>query len=155
MAQRFVACDREQSFRMPPDVREWLPENHLAWFVIDAVGEMNLDAFYSAYRVDGRARPAYDPAMMVALLLYAYARGTRSSRIIERACLEDVAFRVIAAQQRPDHATIARFVERHEQALIALMARDEAEALLTFVAMLLKIVYEYPERGRRSVAART
>src|SRR5512132_3003314 len=84
MAQRFVACDREQSFLMPPDVREWLPENHLAWFVIDAVGEMNLDAFYSAYRVDGRARPAYDPAMMVALVLYAYARGTRSSRVIER-----------------------------------------------------------------------
>ena len=105
---------------MPPDVREWLPENHLAWFVIDAVGEMNLDAFYSAYRVDGRARPAYDPAMMVALLLYAYARGTRSSRVIERACSEDVAFRVIAAQQRPDHATIARFVERHQQALAGL-----------------------------------
>jgi transposase len=120
MAQRFVACDREQSFLMPPDVREWLPENHLAWFVIDAVGEMNLDAFYSAYRVDGRARPAYDPAMMVALLLYAYARGTRSSRVVERACSEDVAFRVIAAQQRPDHATIARFVERHQQALAGL-----------------------------------
>jgi transposase len=117
MPQRFVACDREQSFLMPPDVREWLPENHLAWFVIDAVGEMNLDAFYAAYRVDGRARPAYDPAMMVALLLYAYARGTRSSRIIERACSEDVAFRVIAAQQRPDHATVARFVERHQEAL--------------------------------------
>ena len=102
---------------MLPDVREWLPANHLAWFVIDAVGEMNLDVFYAAYRLDGRARPAYDPAMMVALLLSAYARGTRSSRVIERACLEDVAFRVIAAQQRPDHATIARFVERHQQAL--------------------------------------
>jgi transposase len=75
MAQRFVACDREQSFLMPPDVREWLPENHLAWFVIDAVGEMDLDAFYAAYRVDGRARPAYDPAMMVALLLYASRAG--------------------------------------------------------------------------------
>src|SRR3954465_1691940 len=120
MGQRFVACDREQSFLMPPDVREWLPANHLAWFVIDAVGEMNLDAFYAGYRVDGRARPAYDPAMMVALLLYAYARGTRSSRIIERACSEDVAFRVIAAQQRPDHATIARFVERRQQALAGL-----------------------------------
>src|SRR4051794_11171283 len=117
MAQRFVACDREQSFLMPPDVREWLPANHLAWFVIDAVGEMNLDVFYAAYRLDGRARPAYDPAMMVALLLYGYARGTRSSRVIERACFEDVAFRVIAAQQTPDHATIARFVERHQQAL--------------------------------------
>jgi transposase len=120
MAQRFVACDREQSFLMPPDVREWLPENHLAWFVIDTVDEMDLAAFYAAYRVDGRARPAYDPAMMVALLLYAYARGTRSSRIIERACSEDVAFRVIAAQQRPDHATIARFVERHQSALAGL-----------------------------------
>src|ERR687898_928297 len=120
MAERFVACDREQSFLMPPDVREWLPENHLAWFVIDAVDEMNLDAFYSAYRVDGRARPAYDPAMMVALLLYAYARGTRSSRMIERACEEDVAFRVLAAQRRPDHATIARFVERHQAAIAGL-----------------------------------
>jgi transposase len=95
MAQRFVACDREQSFLMPPDVREWLPPRHLAWFVIDAVGEMDLDAFYVAYRVDGRSRPPYDPAMMVALLLYAYARGIRSSRVIERACEEDVAFRVL------------------------------------------------------------
>src|SRR5687768_17501429 len=69
---------------------------------------MNLEAFYAAYRVDGRSRPPYDPAMMVALLLYAYARGIRSSRVIERACEEDVAFRVLAAQQRPDHATIAR-----------------------------------------------
>ena len=61
IGQKFIACDREQSFLMPPDVREWLPENHLAWFVIDAVGEMDLDAFYTAYRRDGRSRPAYDP----------------------------------------------------------------------------------------------
>src|SRR3954451_15121287 len=117
MAQRFIACDREQSFLMPPDVREWLPEDHLAWFVIDAVESMELDAFYAVYRADGRARPAFDPAMMVALVLYAYARGTRSSRVIERACIEDIAFRVIAAQRKPDHATIARFVERHQDAL--------------------------------------
>src|ERR1700710_2309597 len=117
MAPRFVACDREQSFLMPPDVREWLPEGPLAWFVIDAVGETDLDAFYVAYRQDGRSRPAYDPAMMVALLLYAYARGIRSSRAIERACIENVAYRVIAAQAKPDHATIARFVERHQDAL--------------------------------------
>ena len=81
---------------------------------------MDLDAFYAAYRVDGRSRPPYDPAMMVALLLYAYARGIRSSRVIERACEEDVAFRVLAAQQRPDHATIARFVERHQEAIAGL-----------------------------------
>src|SRR3954453_15736802 len=120
MGQRFVACDREQSFLMPPDVREWLAPRHLAWFVIDAVGEMDLDAFYGAYRVDGRSRPPYDPAMMGGLLLYAYARGIRSSRVIERACEEDVAFRVLAAQQCPDHATIARFVERHEASLAGL-----------------------------------
>src|ERR671924_198221 len=120
MGQRFVACDREQSFLMPPDVREWLPERHLAWFVIDAVAEMDLEAFYAAYRVDGRSRLPYDPAMVVALLLYAYARGIRSSRVIERACEEDVAFRVLAAQRRPDHATIARFVVRHQEAIAGL-----------------------------------
>src|SRR3954447_24237568 len=120
MGQRFVACDRDQSFLMPPDLREWLPQGHLAWFVIDAVAAMDLDAFYAAYRVDGRCRPPYDPAMMVALLLYAYARGIRSSRVIERACDEDVAFRVLAAQERPDHATIARFIERHQDAIAGL-----------------------------------
>src|SRR5215216_5329483 len=101
MGQRFVVCDREQSFLMPPDVRDWLREGHLAWFVIDAVGEMDLDAFYVAYRLDGRSRPAYDPAMMVGVLLYAYARGTRSSRQIERGCEEDVAFRVLAGSSGP------------------------------------------------------
>jgi transposase len=120
MGQRFVACDREQSFLMPPDVREWLPERHLAWFVIEAVAEVDLEAFYAAYRVDGRSRPAYDPAMMVAVLVYAYARGIRSSRVIERACEEDVVFRVLAAQQRPDHATIAWFIERHQEAIAGL-----------------------------------
>ncbi|MCA1677971.1 MAG: transposase, partial [Actinobacteria bacterium] len=117
MGQSFIACDRDQSFLMPPDVRGWLAPGHLAWFVIDAVAAMDLEAFYGAYRRDGRSRPAYEPAMMVALLLYAYARGMRSSRAIERACEEDVAFRVIAAQAKPDHATVARFVERHQDAL--------------------------------------
>jgi transposase len=120
MAQRFIACDRGQAFLMPPDVREWLPEGHFAWFVLDAVAALDLEEFYAAYRDDGRSRPAYEPSMMVALLLYAYARGMRSARAIERACEEDVAYRVIAAQQKPDHATIARFVERHERALAGL-----------------------------------
>src|ERR687887_2433345 len=120
MGLRFIGGDREQSLLMAPDVREWLPENHLAWFVLAAVEEIDLWAFYAAYRVDGRSRPAYEPAMMVALLLYAYARGIRSSRVIERACVEDVAFRVLAAQHRPDHATIARFIGRHQDALAGL-----------------------------------
>ena len=117
MAQSFVACDREQELLLPSSLREWLPEGHLAWFVIDAVAQLDLSAFYGAYRADGRGRAAHDPAMMVALLLYAYAIGERSSWRIERRCVEDVATRVICANQAPDHTTIARFRQRHETAL--------------------------------------
>ena len=119
MAQNFLACDRDQELLLPPSLREWLPEDHLAWFVLDAVDEIELSAFYGAYREDGWGRAAFEPAMMVALLLYAYAVGERSSRGIERRCREDVAFRVITANRVPDHATIARFRARHEQALAA------------------------------------
>jgi len=108
---------------LPPDLREWLPAGHLARFVIDAVEELDLAAFYAAYRADGWGRPAHDPAMMVALVLYAYARGERSSRLIERRCVEDIAYRVIAANQAPDHSTIARFIERHERALAELFGQ--------------------------------
>src|SRR6266498_1786255 len=103
----------------PPSLREWLPEDHLAWFVLDAVEEIDLSAFYGVYREDGWGRAAFEPAMMVALLLYAYAVGERSSRGLERRSREDVAFRVITANLIPDHATIARFRARHEQALVA------------------------------------
>src|SRR3954449_13134296 len=120
MPQNFLACDREQELLLPPSLREWLPESHLAWCVIDAVGEFDLGAFYGAYRADGRGRAAHEPAMMVALLLYAYAIGERSSRRIERRCVEDVACRVIAANQGPGHTTIARFRQRHEAALAEL-----------------------------------
>src|SRR5215208_7800413 len=117
MAQNFIACDREQILLLPPSLREWLPDEHLAWFVIDAVAEMDLEPFYSAYRSDGWGRAAFDPQMMVALLLYAYALGERSARKIERRCSEDLACRVICANRVPDHATIARFRARHEEAI--------------------------------------
>ena len=117
MPQNFIACDREQELLLPPSLREWLPEDHFAWFVIEVVGELDLAAFLAAYRRDGHGRAAHDPAMMVALIVYAYAIGERSSRRIERRCREDVAFRVITANQAPDHATIARFRVRHERAL--------------------------------------
>jgi transposase len=87
MAQNFLACDREQELLLPPSLREWRPEEHLAWFVLDAVEEMDLGVFYAAYRADGHGRAAHDPAMMVALLLYAYAVGERSSRAVERPVL--------------------------------------------------------------------
>ena len=122
MAMNFLACDREQAFLMPPDPRDWLPEGHLAWFLLASVEQMDLSAFYGSYRLDGWGRAAFEPSMMVSLLLYAYARGERSSRGIERRCVEDVAYRVIAAQQKPDHATIARFRARHEDALAELFS---------------------------------
>jgi transposase len=120
MAQNFIGCDREQELLLPPSLREWLPEDHFAWFVLDAVGELDLAAFYASYREDGWGRAAHDPAMMVALFVYAYAIGERSSRGIERRCRDDVAFRVITANQAPDHATIARFRVRHEAAIAGL-----------------------------------
>jgi transposase len=85
--------------------------------VLSSVEAMDLAPFYASYRSDGHGRPAHDPAMMVALLLYAYAKGQRSSRVIERECVEDIAYRVIAANEVPDHTTIARFRQRHETAL--------------------------------------
>jgi transposase len=120
MPQNFIACDRDQELLLPPNLKEWLPPEHLAWLVLDAVGEMDLSAFYASYRHDGHGRAAHEPAMMVALLLYAYCQGQRSSRVIERECTEDVAYRVIAANRRPDHTTIARFRQRHEEALAQL-----------------------------------
>ena len=117
MPQNFLACDRDQSLLLPPDLRDWLDEDHLAWFVIEAIERLDLQGYYAFYRVDGHGRAAHDPKMMVTLLTCAYAVGERSSRAIERRCREDVAFRVICANQIPDHATVARFRVRHEAAL--------------------------------------
>jgi transposase len=120
MAQNFIEGRREQGFLPPPDVRDWLAADHLAWFVIDAVGQMDLSAFYGAYRVDGHGRAAYEPSMMVTLVLYAFATDVRSSRAIEGHCRQDVAYRVITGNVVPDHATIARFIVRHQGALVDL-----------------------------------
>lgn len=120
MSQNFIECDRDQSFLLPPSLRDWLPEDHLAWFVIETVGQLDLAGFYAAYRADGHGRAAYDPAVMVCLVSYAYATGEFSSRGIERRCRQDVAYRVITGNEVPDHATVARFVVRHQDALAGL-----------------------------------
>jgi transposase len=123
MPQNFIESRGEQGFLLPPDVRDWVPPDHLAWFVIDAVKEMKLGAFYGAYRADGHGRAAYDPQMMVTLILFGFATGVQSSRAIERHCREHVAYRVIAGNLVPDHVTIARFICRHGQALAALFSQ--------------------------------
>src|SRR5271154_3699524 len=106
MPQNFIESGREQGFLLPPDVRDWLPADHLAWFVIDAVRAMDLAAFYAAYRADGHGRAAYEPAMMVSLVLYSFSTDVLSARAIERHCRQDVAFRVLTGNRVPDHATV-------------------------------------------------
>ena len=123
MPQNFIRGDVDQGFLLPPDVREWLPDGHLAWTVKDVVEALDLAAFYRAYRANGQGAAAFDPALMVALLVYAHAVGVRSSRAIERRCADDVAFRVLAGNQLPDHATIARFFRRHRKPLTGLFAQ--------------------------------
>jgi transposase len=122
MPQNFIDCDREQAYLMAPSLRDWLAEDHLAWFVIQTVERLDLSAFYRAYRDDGHCRAAYEPSMMVSLVLYAYATKERSSRGIERHCRQDIAYRVITANVVVDHATVARFLKRHEGALGDLFA---------------------------------
>ena len=85
MPRNFVACDREQQFLLPPSLLDWVPDDHLVWTILGAVEELDLNAFYADYRADGHGRPAYDPAMMVALLLYGSAGINRHGVGDERA----------------------------------------------------------------------
>ena len=103
----FVDCDRDQAFLLPPDLRDWIPSDDLAHFVIEAVERVALGAFKVNHRGTGSAQ--YHPRMMLALLIYCYANGIFSSRRIERATHRDIGVRFIAANLHPDHDTIARF----------------------------------------------
>ena len=107
---RFVPVDRDTQFLFPPSVQEWLPKDHLARFVVDVVEQLDLSGLEESYA--GRGSDAHHPAMLVALLLYGYATGTFSSRALERASYDSIAFRYISANTHPDHDTIANFRKR-------------------------------------------
>jgi transposase len=109
-----------QSYLFPPSPLEWLPKDHLAFFVMELVGEMDLSPILSVYEREERGYPPYHPAMMLALLVYGYAVGARSSRQIEKRTHEDVAFRVIAGGAHPDHSRISDFRRRHLDAFAKL-----------------------------------
>ena len=116
--------DGDQVFLLPPDPRDWLPEGHLAWAVRRAAGELDLAPFLAAYRADGQGKRAYHPRMMVALIVYCYCKGIRSSRAVEMATFDDVGARVICGGLHPDHATNARFVTRHKEPLKGLLVQS-------------------------------
>lgn len=124
MNKRFRACALDQLFLLPPSLQDWLPEDHLARFIADVMNELDLSAIYAEYdRKDGRGLSAYHPLLLTRLLLYGYCMGVTSSRRIERATYDDVAFRYLAADQHPDHDTIANFRRQHLSALAGLFGQ--------------------------------
>jgi transposase len=124
MGKTFRAYNLEQRLLLPPDMRQWLPEGHLALFLLDVVEQLDLSEILETYESgDGRGQPPYHPVMMVTLLLYAYCTGKPSSRRIERATHEEVTYRVVAGDQHPDHDSIAAFRQRHLQAVARLFVQ--------------------------------
>src|SRR6266852_3275831 len=124
MGRIYLSYDPEQQLLMPPDLREWLPEGHLALFISDVVDELDLSGILRHYESgDGRGRPPYHPLMMVKLLVYGYSIGKVSSRKLEKATYEDVGFRVLACNQHPDHDSIAEFRKQHLEELAQLFVQ--------------------------------
>src|SRR6266545_1065644 len=123
VAKSYRPVQRDQPFLLPPDMREWLPEDHVAWFLVETVEALDTRMFHTGRRLGGAGAAGYDPDMLLTLLIYAYCHGVRSSRQIERRCLTDVGFRVLCAQDVPDHATIARFRAEYQDAFAALFTQ--------------------------------
>jgi transposase len=120
MALGYRPVDRDQQFLLPPDMRGWLPESHLVWFVIETVEQLDTSGFHERSVLGGVGRAGFDPDMLLTLLVYGYANGERSARQIARLCEVDVAFRVICAQDAPEHSTVSRFRAAHEEAFVKL-----------------------------------
>src|ERR1700733_14865490 len=102
MPQNFIGCDRGQTMLLPPDLTDWVPDDHLVWSILGAVEQMDLAPFYGVYRSNGQGRAAYEPTLMAALLLDSYSRGNRPSRATEGACRADVTYKLITAMRVPD-----------------------------------------------------
>src|SRR5207247_9618347 len=124
MSKRFRSCGLDQLLLLPPSLHDWLPEDHLARFIGEVAEELDMSAIYADYESrDGRGLAAYHPLLLIRLLLYGYCTGVTSSRRIERATYDDVAFRYLAADQHPDHDTIANFRQQHLKALAGLFVQ--------------------------------
>jgi transposase len=123
MAKGYRPVVRDQQFLLPPNMSDWLAGDHLVWFVLDVVSELDTSALHECRRIGGVGRAGYDPDMLLALLIYAYATGQRSSRRIEQLCADHVAYRVLCAQDPPDHTTIARFRAAHDEVFTDVFAQ--------------------------------
>ena len=123
MSKTFRPYEPDQSFLMPVSMHEWLPSGHLAYFVTDVVDQLDLTAILEHYEREERGYPPYHPRMMVKILLYAYCIGVPSSRKIAKRMEEDIAFRVLAANNTPDFRTISDFRKDHLHALAALFVQ--------------------------------
>jgi transposase len=124
MAMGYRPVDRVQEFLLPPSMVDWLPGDHLVWFVMEAVQRLDTAAFHRRSKLGGVGRQGYDPDMLLTLFVYAMAHGESSSRRVERLCRTDVAFRIICASDVPDHTVLARFRQHHEQALTDLLTES-------------------------------
>lgn len=109
VAKAYRPVDRDQQFLLPENMRDWLPESDPVWLVISVVAGLDTAGVHAQRRVGGAGRAGYDPDMLLTLLIWAWAQGVRSSRVIERLCQRDVAYRIICAGDGPDHVTISRF----------------------------------------------
>lgn len=123
VVQNFIRGERDQLMLLPVDMREWLPQDDIVWTVLEVVAGLDLSGFYGRYRVNGQGAAAFDPEMMVGLVIYAQAVGVGSSRAIERACTRDAGFKLVTGQLVPDHSTITRFLSDHRDALTGLFAQ--------------------------------
>jgi transposase len=123
VAKAYRPVVRDQVFLLPPDMREWLPDDHPVWLVIEAVGQLDTSAFHARRRLGGAGAAAYDPDMMITMLVWAYANQVTSSRRIERLCGQDVAFRVICGGNLPDHVKVARFRQQFPDAAAGLFTQ--------------------------------
>ena len=123
MAKTYRPYVPEQDLLLPPSLRDWLPEGHLAFFVSDLVEQLDLSAILRVYEDDERGYPPYHPVMMTALLLYAYSQGVYSSRKIARACETRVDFMAVTAMEKPDFRTVSDFRKRHLKALKGLFVQ--------------------------------
>lgn len=123
MARSYRPVVRDQEFLLPPNMADWLAGDHLVWFILDVVERLDTSALHAVRRTGGAGRAGYDPDMLLALMIYAYATGQRSSRQIERLCADHVAYRVVCAQDPPDHTTIARFRAAHDEVFTDMFAQ--------------------------------